>query len=120
MNMANKNTGSKRNMAVGVGVGVAALAAAAAAAYFFYGKGGAKNRAKAKKWAADAQREVVKNLKRLKTVNQAAYNRTVDAVAKKYRALKDISPGELQAITREMKAHWRNVNKAVNAKTRRG
>ena len=101
-----------RKVATGVGLGVAALAAAAAA-YYFYGKNGAKNRAKAKKWMADAKREVVGGLRKLKTVNKDAYDRTVETVMGRYRKLKDVAPGEVAALSKEMKSHWRNVSKAV-------
>ncbi len=113
--MAAKTKISKGKVAAGVGVAAAALAAGAAA-YYFSGRNGAKSRAKAKKWVSDAKREVVSELRKLKTLNKGAYDRTVEAVAGRYRKLKDVAPGELAALTREMKGHWGNVSKAFSAR----
>ncbi len=112
--MATKTKTTKGKVAAGVGVATAL--AAGAAAYYFYGKNGAKNRAKAKKWASAAKREVVKELRKLKTLDKSAYDRTVEAVAGRYRKLKDVAPDELSALTREMKGHWGNVSKAFFAR----
>lgn len=102
---------------IGVGVGVTALAAAAAATYFFYGKDGAKHRAQAKRWAGTAKKEVVSRLRKLRSVNQKSYNQVVEAVTKKYGALKTVGPKEAQLLAKELKAHWQSVNRTLKKKT---
>lgn len=113
----NRHAGRSRK--VGIGAGVVALAAAAAAAYYFYGKNGAKNRAKAQRWAVAAKKDVLVRLRRLKSVNQKNYNQVVTAVAKKYGALQAVGPKEAQVLARELKSHWRNVSRALKKETAR-
>ncbi len=99
-------------------MGLAALAAAAAA-YFFAGPQGKKNRAQAKRWVAQAKRDVVKELRRAKAVNQGSYDRVVDSVMGKYRKLKKVSPAEAAAAVKELKDHWRRVSTAMKVSSRR-
>lgn len=101
----------KKNNHVGAwGAGIAAVAAAAAAgAYFLYGKDGAKNRKKIKSWSLKAKAEVLEKLERAKELNEDAYNQIVDAVSKKYAAVKAIDPTELDLLVKELKGHWRRI-----------
>ena len=99
--------------AVAVGAGVAALAAAAAGVYFFTGKN-AKNRKKVAKWAGEMQRDVVKELKKVRQSSQAAYNKTVDAVAKNYKAARKISGPELATVAADLKKHWTVIRREMD------
>ena len=93
--------------------GLAVLAAAAAGAYFLYGKGGAARRRKAKSWMLKMKGDVLARLEKMKKVDKTAYNRAVEEVGRHYKALKAVAPGELSAIVREMKSHWRNIEKEL-------
>lgn len=106
----------QKKLAVGVGVGLTALAAATAAGtYFFGGKKGAKNRAKVSKWADDAKKDVVKQLKGLEKVTKTSYAQAVDAVVAKYKQAKKIDPKELLAVAGELKGHWDAIASEVEA-----
>ncbi len=108
--MAKKNSNSHK---VGVAAGLAVLAAAAAGAYFLYGKGGAARRQKAKSWMLKMKGDVLERLENMKRVDKAAYNRAVDEVGRRYKALKAVAPGELSVIVREMKGHWKNIEREL-------
>jgi hypothetical protein len=95
--------------AVAVGAGVAALAAAAAGAYFFTGKRGVKNRKKVSTWTANAKRDVMKEMGKMKKVSKDTYNKTVDTVLANYKNVKNIDKKELATVTNELKGHWNAI-----------
>lgn len=107
--MPTKNNNNK----TAVGFGLAAVAAAAAGAYFLYGKDGAKNRKAIKGWMLKMKGEVLSQMEQLKEVNEDAYDKIVDAVAKKYQAVKQIDKTELAAMAADLKRHWNSINKAM-------
>ena len=99
---------------IAAGVGIAALAAGAAAAYYFTGKGGKANRRKVSAWTHKAKQEVVRELKKMKTVSKAAYHKTAAEVLAKYKQAKNIDPQELTALGHELKGHWDKISKHVS------
>lgn len=100
------------------GVGVAAAAAAAlAGVYFLYGtKEGAARRKRIKSWVFKMKGDVLEQLENLKEVNQEVYEKTVDAVTEKYAQLKDVAPGELARVTKELKGYWRAMQKELKVR----
>lgn len=89
---------------------VAGLAAAAAGAYFlYYSKHAKKNRAKVADWMESAQKEVVKEVRRLKdaTLNEKNYQRIVDAVTEKYRKVRAIESSELERFRTALGSAWK-------------
>jgi hypothetical protein len=100
--------------ALAVGAGVAALAAAAAGVYFLTGKN-AKNRKKVAKWAAEMQKDVVKELKKARQNSQAAYNKVVDSVARNYKAAKKVSGPELAVVAADLKSSWNTIRKEMDS-----
>lgn len=115
-----KKTGSSVKTAAGVGAGLALAAAAAAGAYFLYGtKEGAKRRKKIKGWALKAKGEVLERMEGLKEVNERTYRQVVDAVAARYGNLKNVDKTELEALVRDLKRHWRNIQKDLRGKRRK-
>jgi hypothetical protein len=99
----NKHAGLK------VGLGVAAIAAAAAGAYYFYGKDGAKNRKQLKSWMVRAKGEVMEKVEKLSNVSQETYEKAIADVMKKYKNLKNATPAEIAALTKDLKGHWRAI-----------
>lgn len=100
--------------AIEAGLGAAALAAtAAAAAYFLTGKDGAKNRKKLGAWATKAKKEVAKEVKNMKSYSQGSYDKTVDAVLKNYKNLKNLDSSEVLALGKELKGHWESIQSEV-------
>jgi gas vesicle protein len=110
-----KKGGSKNstinNTNVQVGIAAAAVVAAAAGAYFLYGsKDAKKNRRVIKGWMLRAKGEVLEKMEKMKeNVTEEAYNKIVDAVATKYGSMKDASAEEVEALSKELKSHWKNI-----------
>jgi hypothetical protein len=100
--------------AIAVGAGVAALTAAAVGTYFLTGKHSG-NRKKVKKWAGDMQKDVVKQLKKVENVTEAAYKKAVDVAATNYKGLKNISALELANTANELKGHWAVIQKELKS-----
>lgn len=97
-------------------MGLAALAAAAAGAYFLYGKDAPKRRAKVRGWALRAKGEVLEAIEQASgTLNERKYRALVDQVMKRYRRVKQASPQELTALSKELKSHWRSIHKHLAA-----
>ena len=101
-----------------VGLGVLAAAAVAAGVYS-YGKNGKKHRAQAAKFAGKAKIEVVSKLKKARKVNKAIYNKVVSSVMKKYSALKDMDKSEFAAIGKDLKSHWKNIERELKKEVRK-
>ncbi len=112
--MAKKvSTGAK----VAVVAGLAAVAVAGAAgAYFLYGKDGAKNRKKVQAWSLKAKADILEKLEKSKIVTEANYHMIVDGALSKYAKLKHVAPGELAALSKELKSHWKGIKSQLTAK----
>ena len=108
----NNHTGAK------LGLGLMA-AAAAAGAYYFYGKDGAKHRKDLKGWMVKAQGEVMEKIEGLTDLTENSYYQTVNDVMAKYKKLKTITPKELDALTKELKAHWKAIKPHLTVKAKK-
>lgn len=105
---------------VEIGAGVLAAAAAAGAGYYFYGdKNAKKHRQAASKWAKDMKRDVVKNAKKLKRLDQKAMARIVDEAAAMYEGVRSIDRKDLRDATAELKRNWEAVKGEVRGGVRR-
>jgi hypothetical protein len=92
----------------------AAVAAAGAAGYWFYGsKDAKKHRNATAKWAKNLQKDVVKEAKKLKDLDEKAMAVIVDQAAKAYKGLDDVTPGDLRAAVAELKGNWESVKKEL-------
>lgn len=119
--MAKKTEGNKtaaspaaKNSAVGVGIGLGAAAVAAAGAYFLYGsKSAAKNRKAVKSWALMAKGEVLEKLEEAQQMSQKEYEDVVKAVSAAYAGAKNASKKDIIEFTKEMKDHWKSIEKAA-------
>jgi len=112
--MATKNNNS--NHTAGKVVAGLTVLAAAAGAYFLYGTdAGKRQKTKIKGWALKAKGEIVEKLENLKEINQDKYEQIVDAVSARYQKLKNVDQGELLAMAKELKSHWKNIQKELTA-----
>jgi len=118
--MANNHSCSSCNSKghkVAYGIGLAALAAATAGAYFLYGtKQGAKTRKQIKGWMLKAKGEVLEKLEGMKDISQEAYDKVIDEVEAKYKAVKNIDQKDIAAFGKELKSHWKDIKKEVDKK----
>lgn len=111
-------TTKNKKVATGVGLGLAAAAATAAGAFYaFGGKKGAKNRHKVVKWAGDLKKDVVKQAKKVKKLDEQAYHAIVDEVANAYHAIQDIDPDHVMAAAGELKDGFAHVRKELKRTT---
>ena len=111
-----KNAGSKKvktSTKVGLGVAAATAAAAAAGYYFYASKDAAKHRRKAAEWATKMKKEVVTKAAQVKKLNRDTVLKAIGQASKAYVSLKTISPLELQAAAKELKANWQEIKKEV-------
>src|SRR3990167_3026215 len=113
--MATKKRNSAKT-AVEVGAGVIAAAAAAGAGYYFYGdKKAKKHRQAASKWAQGMKKEVVREAKKLKRLDQKAMARIVDQAASVYEGARAIDRKDLRAAAGELKRNWEMGKREVRA-----
>jgi len=105
-----KNQTKNKLAMVTVGAGMAVFAAGVAGSYFLQT---AKNRKKLKGWMLKMKGEALEKIEQLKEVNEGAYHKAVDAAAKRYVALKHIDQKELASVTKELKGHWKNINRRI-------
>lgn len=110
--MGTKNNGG--GMAKNILMGAGLIAGAVLAAYLMTPlKERKKSEAKVKNWMRGMQKEVAGRAKEIKNLSRNKYEKIVDDVAPKYEALRDVSATEIGTFTKELKAHWNNISKAV-------
>jgi len=114
-----KKSGTRVKTALTIGAGAVLVAAAATAAsgYFLYGtKTGIKKRKQMKGWMLKAKGEVLEGIENLKDINEQAYGKIVNTVMTKYSQVKDINPIELASMKKELKSHWKHIQKHIKRK----
>lgn len=102
---------SQKKIAVGVGVASVAAAAAAAGYYFFGAKNASAHRRKAVAWANSLKKDVVTQAKKLKKLDEKAIKAVVTQASKVYETVKAVEKKEVAAAAKELKAHWREIQK---------
>lgn len=88
----------------------ASLAALAATTYFLFGPKSKKRREHAKAWAIKMKGEVVEKLEAAREITQSAYQEIIDDVAKEYASGKKASQSEIEALAKDLKAHWKSIS----------
>jgi hypothetical protein len=102
-------TKKKKLPIAGIAAGTAAAAAAAGAAYYFYGSKHAKqHRSNAAKWAGHLKRDVMREVKKLKKIDDVAVRRLVDHAVETYKGGK-VTAEELRAAATELKRNWKKL-----------
>ncbi len=97
-----------------VGAAVSAVLAAGAATYFFTQTASGKKAAKKiQAAAANLSKEITSRLEHLKKVTQSQYNNIVDQVVDEYAAQRKVGKQTVHALKRDLKNHWRQVNKEL-------
>jgi len=115
--MATKKTEAVGKTTVGIGVGVTAALLSAAGAYFLYGsKDADKNRKKVKSWMLKAKAEVLEGIETAKDMSKEDYDKLVDTSLKMYGKAKTASLEEVAVLTKELKSHWKSLEKKGEAK----
>jgi len=100
-----------------IGVGLTAAAVAAAGVYFLKGSVNAdKNRAKIKSWMLKAKAEVLETLEKAEKMTETEYHELIDMVAAGYSTIQGATRNEVSDFRREMKDHWKKIEKSAVAK----
>lgn len=102
---------------MGVGAAAAAAAAAAAGAYWFYGaKDAARHRKSARSWMLRARAETMEAVEaaveKIGSIDKDTYLKIVDATIKRYSSMAGVTPAEVAAMTKDLKAAWQHMNAA--------
>jgi conjugal transfer/entry exclusion protein len=122
--MAKNGKVQKSGSSVGVALLGGLAAAAAAGAYFVYGNKDAQKKIKrvkgqvtstVKGWALKAKAEALEKIEKLKQVDEAAYHSVIDTVMKKYNNVKNIDTKDVEAVAKELRSHWKNIQKEIKA-----
>lgn len=113
-----KDTAARKRGAAAAAL-LAATAAAGAAGYYFYAsKDAAKHRRIAAKWANDLKNDVVKQAKKVKTINKNTVAKIVDEAAAAYQGVRNLDRGALKRAVAELKNNWDRIEKEIKgAKT---
>lgn len=115
--MAKKKDDLNGAQKIGIGIGLTAAAVAAAGTYFLYGsKDAAKNRKQVRSWALKAKAEVLEALEKAEEMSKDEYEQLVDVVSATYAKVKETSPEDIEKFKKEMKAHWKHIEKVVDTK----
>lgn len=124
--MATKKSAKKKGgqsgamLAAEIGAGVLAAAAAAGAGYYFYGaKGAKKHRHAASVWAKGMKRDVIRQAKKVKKIDQAAMAAIVDEVARGYSTARGASAADVHLAATELKRNWDAIRRELGASTKR-
>jgi hypothetical protein len=116
--MASKKTSAQKSgNGLEVGLALAGLAAVAGAVFLYGTEAGTKKRKAIKGWMLKAKGEVIEKLENLKDVNEANYNKIVDAVEAKYKALKSVAPEDLAEVVADLKKSWKHMVKIAQTQT---
>jgi uncharacterized protein YdbL (DUF1318 family) len=92
-----------------VGAGVAAgLAGALVAGYLVYEKT-KPHHAKVKAWIASARRDAALQMKKMKTVGAAEYERLVSKAIKHYGAIQKASGPEIMKAIQDARSEWKHI-----------
>jgi len=113
----------KKRTSKGVNIGTVlagATAAAAVGAYYFYGPSGKKHRRQLKGWNVKAKGEILRKVEKLKEIDAKDYYALVDQITKKYGTLKDVNTREIAEFKRELKRHWKIIEKDTQKAVRKG
>ncbi len=96
---------------VGLGLLAAtATAAGVAAGYYFYAsKNAKKNRKIVSKWAVDLKKDVIKQAKKVGSIDQATIANIIDKASETYQTVKSVGPAELSRATKELKNNWKEL-----------
>lgn len=108
--MVKKNRAiNKTEVALGVGAGL--LAAGAAGYYFYASKRAKKHRKVAVFWAKNLKEDVQKEIKKLKSLDQATITNAIDKAVKTYKGVRVVRREDLMRAIRELKENWQELER---------
>lgn len=112
-----KKSEKKSGSGLEVGLALAGLATVAGAVFLYGTDAGKKKRKEIKGWMFKAKGEVIEKLEKLKEINEENYNKVVDSVEAKYKAIKSVAPEELAEVVADLKKSWKDIVKVAKSQT---
>jgi predicted RND superfamily exporter protein len=97
------------NTAKGWKIGGALTAAAIATAAGAYLLSDKKTKTKAKAWATQARKEVVKNMKTAKKLGEKEYGFIVEEAIKHHASMEKLTAADVVAAAKELKSEWKKI-----------
>jgi hypothetical protein len=88
--------------------------AAIAGALYVYSSADDKQKKKVKGWLLKAKGEVLQKIENIKNIDKAEYLKIVDSVTKRYSKIKSINASELSSLKKELKKHWKKIQKELD------
>lgn len=115
--MAQKKAAKKTDgNGVEIGLAIAGIATVAGAVFLYGTDAGKKKRKQIKGWMLKAKGEVIEKLEKMKDINEESYNKVVDAVTAKYKAVKSVAPEELAEVVADLKKSWKHIVQVTKTK----
>lgn len=115
--MAQKKAAKKTDgNGVEIGLALAGIATIAGTVFLYGTDAGKKKRKQIKGWMLKAKGEVVEKLEKMKDINEESYNKVVDAVTSKYKAVKSVAPEELAEVVADLKKSWKHIVQVTKTK----
>lgn len=103
----------------GAGLAIASIAALAGAYYLYGSKNATKNRKAAKSWMLKMKGEVLEKIERARSLEAADYEKIVDTVSAKYAKMKSVNNAELSGLAKDLKKHWKEINKETKSRAKK-
>lgn len=112
----------KTKTALGVASAAAATGAALASAYYYYGsEKAAQHRRQLKSWAKQAEKDIVREAKKIK--DKALTDRNVQALiaeaARRYKMTKDLDEADVRAFVAAMQKRWQAVRQTFKEESQK-
>ncbi|MFA6474652.1 MAG: hypothetical protein WCV88_00440 [Patescibacteria group bacterium] len=108
---------NKGSLVLGTTLGVGAVLAAGVAAYFFgQTKSGKLTAKKIKDTAIDLSKDISKRVHVIKKISQKKYDEIVEQVVDEYAAQKKVGTGTVKSLKRDLKTHWKLVQRELKRK----
>ncbi len=57
--------------------------------------------------------EVLERMEQLKDLSEETYDKVIDEVSLQYSKLQNVDTSELQALTKDLKRHWKNIKRDI-------
>lgn len=111
-----KATGSHVTKALAVTAGIAALSAGA---YLLFGPDGKKNQKKAKAWMVRMKADVIEKMEKVEHVTAPVYESIVNAIEKKYAAMKHLDAEEVAKEIQDLKKSWKKMTTKAKPKKKK-
>lgn len=95
------------------GLAAGAVLAAVGALVMSMKDGGDKKTKEMKKTAKDIMDRTVTHAKKLGKLTKSSFDKVVDTTVAEYRGVKALTEDELDELKKELKSHWKDVQKIM-------